>query len=86
MLVQRHFVDDRRIRIVSDISYDVCERFRYLGREIYILHEDLIDIHERLFRKTMEIYSLSVDLIHSFKDGFRFTGLYQFKKILNQYL
>jgi len=46
MFVDRDFVDDRRVGVVSDVAEDVCESFRYFGGEVYVLKEYLIDIHQ----------------------------------------
>jgi len=81
--MNRDFVDDRRIRIVSDVSYNVRECFRYFGRKIYVLEENLIDIHECLFCKTMKIYSLIVNFIYSFKNRFCLSCSDEIKKILD---
>lgn len=51
--MQRNFVDDCRVGIISDVIDDIREGFRYFGREINIFQENLIDMHERLFCEIM---------------------------------
>lgn len=82
--MQRDFVDDCRIRIISDVSDDVRECFRYFGRKIYIIHENLIDIHQCLFSKIMQVDTLVVDIVDFFENRLCVSFLYKCEEVFDQ--
>ena len=84
MFIYRDFVDDRRVGIISDVSDNVRECFRYPGRKIYVFKENLIDIHQRLFSKIMQVYALIMYVVHFLENRFCITGLNQSQEIFDQ--
>ena len=86
MFVQRDLVDDCRVRIISDVSDDVREGFRYSGRKIYIIQKYLVNVHECLFGEIMQVYSLIVDVVHFLENRLCVAGLNEGEKIFDQCL